>query len=147
MIGAYVIQPRNNSTTVLGYHEIPDQCPTSTNQEFHQYIQVMSISIWVFFSFQMFPSPEIDEARSIAFNWSRANLVWKFFKPDLLFRTRGYPVLQKCHRSYDRCRRIKRGLNRERSTSPFLQKDRNCDEKWKKTALGFFFSKWKAGAS
>jgi hypothetical protein len=22
--GAYVIQPQNNSTTVMGYHEIPD---------------------------------------------------------------------------------------------------------------------------
>ncbi len=28
-----------------------------------------------------------DEARSVAFDPSRANLVWKFFKPDLLFRT------------------------------------------------------------
>jgi hypothetical protein len=28
-----------------------------------------------------------DEARSVAFDWSRANLVWKFFKPNLLFRT------------------------------------------------------------
>ncbi len=35
-----------------------------------------------------------DEARSVAFDWSRANLVWKFFKPDLLFKTWGYPVLQ-----------------------------------------------------
>jgi hypothetical protein len=25
--GAYVIQPQNNSTTVMGYHEIPDYCP------------------------------------------------------------------------------------------------------------------------
>ncbi len=35
-----------------------------------------------------------DEARCVAFDWSRANLVWKFFKPDLFFRTWGYPILR-----------------------------------------------------
>jgi hypothetical protein len=29
--GAYVIQPQNNSTIVLGYHEIPDYCPVALN--------------------------------------------------------------------------------------------------------------------